>query len=339
MDTPLVDALDWTMIDSTLDPVPPPTFRRRCWLALKRLWLLFRTLRSSKVDGVFIFSAHGLSFLEKGFMAHIARMAGKRVILSPRSGIIKDDCKRSPFMRNYVRSVLRRCDVILCQSESWRQFYQHLTGLPDARFQVIENWLKLESSGSLRARSNHGNSALRVVFLGWVVRNKGIMDLVEVVRRYRERLPGVRFIICGDGRDMADVNAEVAKHGLASSFEFLGWVGGSAKKRILVEADIFVLLSYHEGLPNALLEAMAAGCAVVATKVGAVPDVVRHGVTGLLVAPGDVEAIGQALIELRTDPVLRVAMGASAEKYIRSHHDVEQAWPRILKLLLPDKGT
>ncbi len=128
--------------------------------------------------------------------------------------------------------------------------------------------------------------------------------------RMRE-LPGWRATIAGDGEVEAARRATVAM-GLADRISLPGWVGPDEVARLISEADILVLPSFIENLPVSVIEGMAAGLAVVATPVGAVEDIVTDGESGLLVPPGDVDALTAALTRLVGDPALRARLGAAA---------------------------
>jgi len=100
----------------------------------------------------------------------------------------------------------------------------------------------------------------------------------------------------------------------AKRFELLGVVGGRAKADALAAADVFVLPSYAEGMPMAILEAMAAGMAIIATPVGSIGEAVTDGQEGFLVAPGDVEALAGRIAALDGDFELRRRMGQAARQ-------------------------
>lgn len=101
--------------------------------------------------------------------------------------------------------------------------------------------------------------------------------------------------MAGDG-EVEQVRARVAERGLEDRVAVLGWVDGEKKLELLRNAAAVVLPSYHEGLPMAILEGMAAGKAIISTTVGAIPEVVTGG-NGTLVEPGDVIALAQALLQ------------------------------------------
>ena len=320
--SPLSAHVSWITLDSTMESLPPPSFGRRLLLAAKRVVVFFMLMFRRNLDGVLIFTADGLSFVEKGLMVLLARLCHKRVLLSPRSGFALDDLQKSQFMRQYIPFVLRRCERIICQSDYWKQVYQAFSGLPESRFVVMKSWIDTAPYASLAAPT--GVHPVVVLFMGWIVRNKGIFDLVEAVHCFRDDLYGTRFVICGGGPELETLQQCIADLQLSSWFDFRGWVSGAEKLSLLQQAAIFVLPSYREGVPNALLEAMAAGRAVVATRVGGIPDLIVDEGMGRLVEAGDTHGLGKTLVELCHNPALCCTLGAKARQHILAHHDINQ---------------
>lgn len=155
--------------------------------------------------------------------------------------------------------------------------------------------------------------------VGTVTRFGAPKDPVTTVAAFAsivERWPDARLVLVGDGPARGDVVALAGSLGVGGSCVFTGVRGDVAA--LLAGFDVFVLTSSSEGLPRAVVEAMAAGVPVVASAVGGVPELVRDGDTGLLVPPGDVAAVGVALSKLIDDPALarhlvergRAALGA-----------------------------
>jgi glycosyltransferase involved in cell wall biosynthesis len=139
---------------------------------------------------------------------------------------------------------------------------------------------------------------------------KGGEVLLDALPAILERHPGVRVTIAGPGEPpgrMGDVNG---------SAEWLGWLDADAKAKALREADVFLMPSTSEGLPVALLEAMAYGKPIVATRVGGIPDVLADGREGLLVPPGDVAALADAVGTLVADPQRALELGRAAKQRV-----------------------
>ena len=137
------------------------------------------------------------------------------------------------------------------------------------------------------------------------------------------RLPGLRVAVAGSGPEEASLRAKVESAGLSGSFTLLG--SRSDVGALLAAADAFCLPSRHEGLPISLLEAMQAGLACVATRVGGVPGMIADGVEGLLVEPDDPEELAAALGRVLGDADAGGAMGARARELVRERYDVAAA--------------
>jgi glycosyltransferase involved in cell wall biosynthesis len=229
---------------------------------------------------------------------------------------------------------------MLCQGTVYRDFFVNRIGLPVDRCPVLNNWtatpplLKIGLSRGQRAVS----SPLEILFLGWVEKEKGIFELLECTLRLSDRndSPTFRLLIAGGGSAMAEANRYVNAHGLTDVVQFLDWIDGDEKLERLRNAELLVLPSHIEGMPNALIEAMAAGLPVVGTDVGAVGDVVSDGVTGFIVPPGDVDRLFEVLLELLGDPDLRSRMGQAGRRVAIERFSTERAVDQLLQLATAD---
>ena len=150
----------------------------------------------------------------------------------------------------------------------------------------------------------------RVVFLGRVVRAKGVETLVAAAALLRT--PGVQVLLVGDGPDRARVQAAARRLGLSGRLHVTGFVAHDRVPAVLAAADLLVLPSFYEELGTVLIEALQVGLPAVASDVGGIPEVVEHGRTGLLVAPGDPAALAQAIDAVLGDPALRARLQAGA---------------------------
>jgi glycosyltransferase involved in cell wall biosynthesis len=150
----------------------------------------------------------------------------------------------------------------------------------------------------------------RVVFAGRLERFKGAQVLVDAVPYLLESHPDARFVICGAGPMLAALRSQVERLGVGHAVELTGWLDPSQVHRRIAEADIVVVPSiWPEAFGLTCIEAFAAGAPVVASSVGALPELVRPDVTGLLVPPQDARALAAALDRLISDPALRRRLG------------------------------
>jgi glycosyltransferase involved in cell wall biosynthesis len=164
-----------------------------------------------------------------------------------------------------------------------------------------------------------GQAHLQLLFVGAYGRRKGIYELVEALGRLRQGGHDVRLRIVGPPEfpDEVDRLAEAIRTaGLQDAVTLTGPLPAPEVAAELRAADVFCLPSYREGLPMAILEAMAVGLPVVVTPVGGIPDVVRDGESGFVVPPGDAQSLADAVGALAVDPELRRRLGARASAVV-----------------------
>jgi len=156
-----------------------------------------------------------------------------------------------------------------------------------------------------------------------VFRRQKRLDLwLEAARRIAEHEPEARFLIVGDGPLRAEIEEQAGRLGLAQRIVFAGLLDDVGP--LLAAIDVYLMTSEFEGLPLALLEAMAAGRAVVVTAVGGIPEAVTDGETGVVRRFGDVEGLAGAVADLLADPERRAALGAAARRRVAESFGIER---------------
>lgn len=143
-----------------------------------------------------------------------------------------------------------------------------------------------------------------------------------------------KLTIAGRGHAEAAAHQQLHEHQLQAHVHFAGWLQGGELEACLAASDVLVLPSWAEGLPNAMIEAMAAGLAVVASAVGNVPHVVGDGREALLVPPRNVPALTDALRRVLRDPALRLALQRAGYELARTRFAVEPAMQRLAEIVL-----
>ena len=332
--SPLSEHVEWHLLESIMESLPPPPLSRRAWLAAVRLARFSWWLVSRRIDTVMIFTANDWSIAEKGLMALIAKLMNARVVLCPRSGYLIQEYRRLRLMRFWLRLVIHCSDNVVCQGRRWREFFSSVSGLQADRFPIIYNIVG-DGAFDFVALPDR-DLAERALLMGWVERNKGIFDLIETVDRFRQEMRGMKFVICGQGKDRDEFQVELRRRKLVDFFEMRGWVDEIGKKNQLSEADLCLMLSHCEGMPNAMLESMAAGRPVVATSVGAVSDIVEEGRNGFLCEPHDIDEIGFRILDLRRSLQLRKRMGNRASESVKSAMGSNVVWRKWLAVLRPN---
>lgn len=226
-----------------------------------------------------------------------------------------------PATRRLVRFFLDRATVIVVLSERWAAWMHRVTSNP--RIVVIPNAVALPPAGAIGAREPG-----LIAFTGRCTPQKGLHDLLEAVASLAAREPGLRIECAGEG-DLDALRGHAHALGIAGRVTLRGWIAPRERDQLLARAAIFVLPSHAEALPMSLLEAMAAGCPVIASGVGGIPDLIRDGVNGLLVPPAAPRELAGALAALLADPELAARLGRAARATVAERYTLERAMERL----------
>lgn len=316
--------INLTIIDSAQESFPRPTMNQRIKKALVRLADLIKVLRKQKVDKVIIFCSGGFSFYEKSSLALISVIFGVKTLLFVRSGHFMTECSQSKVKRLIATLLLKIPHQIGAQGESWKAFYRQL-GVPDEKIMIVRNWLPDSRyiAKSPKRYIENKKQKLTYIFVGWVVKSKGIYELVQAVGQ-SDVLKKCRFIVAGGGESLDDVENLIQKEKIGC-IELLGWQTPEQIDELLQDAHVFVLPSYAEGFPNALLEALSQGLPAVVTSVGSIPDSAIDGKNAELVEPKNSHSLRVALEKFYYSPELieqysQKSLSIVTEKHLREEN-------------------
>lgn len=305
---------------------------RKLATAGRALVVLAGLLASRAVDVAHIHFSGRASFYRKSVFILLCRAFGVPIIGHAHDGLFPEFYREcGPVRRRYIRAVLNRLDRLIVLSEESQALYAALyrRGEPV----VIPNPVPVPFPTDRPPTDRPAGGAGRPVLLslGWLGPAKGTYDLLSAFPEILKRFPDAELWLGGAG-EVETVRRRIANEPWGAQVRLLGWVSGADKEAALRRACIFLLPSYAEGLPMALLEAMAHGLPVIATPVGGIPQAVVDGMTGLLVPPGDVRALERAVLALLGDPERAAALGAAARRRMLERYDVSVVLERIAGL-------
>jgi glycosyltransferase involved in cell wall biosynthesis len=282
-----------------------------------------------------IATAFGLSFVKHSVCVLIARLAGSRVLLHHHCGLAPLYTDRSRGWRWYFRQVIRLTNGVIALSKEWLQLAEIVPGCKVYELPNAIDLSQYRPIASQRIAPVGGPSQVNILCLGYLGRNKGTYELIESARVLRERGLPVSFDLVGEELATGEgelLKQEIARTGLEGIVRLHPPVGGEEKNAYLRKADIFAQPSYSEGMPIAIIEAMACGLPIVASRVGGIPDQVSEGVNGFLVDARRADQLAQALEKLVSDPGLRAGMQANSARLAVEKFDVEVLVPRLVKI-------
>jgi L-malate glycosyltransferase len=259
-----------------------------------------------------------------------ARLARVPVTLASKRSL---DTYSNPLQRLASRIPCSLADCVTANAEEVRRHAHEVEGCSLDKIAVIPNGVDLTRFATTVATPppvELPDSGPIVGCVGRLSGKKGHTDLLKAAALVLRRRPDTTFVLVGDGTLRSELRAQADGLGLNGQVRFVGHVSDPVP--LLYRMNLFVLPSRIEGMSNALLEAMAANRAVVATSVGGNSEVVVDGVTGLLVPPRDPARLADAVLTLLGDPQRASAMGAAGRARVEACYSV-QAMVRQLEEL------
>lgn len=333
----LSEEIEWILLDTTNKSVPPPPMFDRVFSAVKRIFKFIYLLLFCNPSSVLVFTANGPSVYEKGIMIIIAKLFRKNTIFAPRGGGLIEELKASDFKRKIFKLVTKYSNYIICQGVFWQKYFNGLLGRDyTQKLVIIPNWIDYQLYQYPKKNfCNKDANSVNILFMGWIQIEKGIHDLFDAILRIKKINKRINVYFLGDGNQRAILQkrAQTENNNTDIHFLFPGWVHGDEKLAFLHRADIFVLPSYAEGMPNSLIEAMATGIASISTNVGAVPDLIEHQVNGIMINPKDINALTDSLNQLLYNVELRDVLAAKAKEKIYRYHSLDSAVASFKRIL------
>ncbi len=253
----------------------------------------------------------------------VAKMLGARVVYQVHGGdlpLVFFGGRALPTA--FLRWTLRLPDLVVvlakCELDAYRAF------VPEQEIVALPNGIDCRPFATLPTVRSYPDTPLRLLYVGRLAREKGLYESLQAVRLAHELGVDVRLVVAGSGPEEARLKRYAQALSIASRVTFAGPVFGSDKVKLMAGSDVMLLPSYAEGLPYALLEAMAAGLPMIATPVGAIPDVMTDGIHGFIVPPHDGKAIAEALAVMAGDREQLSWMSRASRRRIRAAFSIER---------------
>ena len=250
-----------------------------------------KAIRREKIDIVHLNTALVPLSIGRDFaLATAARVAGRPVLLHLHGGRFLMEEFKSRALASMSRKMFRLANVILVLSEHEEKSLTNRW--KNLNIRVLPNAVAIDEASNIERRLNDEPT---IIYLGRLHESKGLFEIIEACRILKNEGAAFRFNCFGAG-EMKDFFVREMTEILGDKFYYGGVIAGAEKWRCLAESDVFLLPSrYGEGLPMALLEAMAAGCIVIAANVASVRAVVSDGENGLMVEPYNTDQIVEKL--------------------------------------------
>lgn len=295
-----------------------------------------------------------VGLLRDSMMIFWARLWRCRITVHLKGGNYDDFYAAQPrWLKWLIRAMLRQTDAIVVLSEQLRKMYDFEPALHD-RIHVVLNGLPFQPDDlPTSGKKVNQEQPIRLLYLSSLIESKGYFDVLEAVRiLVKDHGLKVKCRFCGlflqsvadDVRVKSAEHAKqlfmdfVSEHDLSHSVEYVGLVSGERKQEELKKADFFVLPTNYniEGQPVCMIEALAYGCILIATRYRALPDMLVEGQNGSFVEYQKPEQIAQAVIKMSQDPDKFHQMSNYSLEHFRKHFTREEHLSRIIPLITAD---
>lgn len=252
---------------------------RVCWLCL-----LDRDIQIVHIHG-----AANASFYRCKIFIKLGKMFRKKIILHEHAADFATFYEDSRE-KQVIIDTINTCDYLIVLSYSWKDYFVSI----GVRKDIIEVLNNVISPPILQPTSRIDNR-LHLLYLGEISKRKGGFDLLQALSDNKDYFKDKIMLRLGGNEVDGDIRTFIKKHELSSFITYEGWISGQKKVDCLNWEDVYILPSYNEGLPVAILEAMSYSHPIIATPVGGISEVVHSGVNGILIEPGNLVQIADAL--------------------------------------------
>lgn len=321
-------------LDSTQRSVPVPHISIRFFHSLRRMWRLLKILLFKYPSVTLIFTSDGLSALEKGFYILICKIFKSKTLIFPRAGNLINQANSSSLFLGTLKFLFNKADIFLCQGNKWEHFASEKLKINSEKIKLVGNWTATDSLIEIGENKNYNSdNKLNFIFIGWIEDHKGIFELLNASRSLKNK--NINFNLTFVGKGNAEVSAIefLRNHNLNNDISFIGWKNSKELNALLKWNDVFVLPSWNEGMPNSMIESMAAGLAVIVTSVGVISDFLKNGEHALIIPPKDSKALENAMIKIINDEDLRIKLSQNGHKLVKNKFSTNRELNKLKKII------
>jgi glycosyltransferase involved in cell wall biosynthesis len=293
------------------------------------LYNVYRAINRQQTQVVHIHSCALFSFWRDMGHLILARSLRCRVIWHLHDGTFLQFLSQgNSIKRALIRWALAEGSVTIVLSEGSRKRLR--PHAPRVDWRVVANGVAIPT-----AHPKQKNQQTRFLFIGNLTHRKGAYDLIEAVECAAQQGIHTEIRLAGgevEPGQRAEIEKRITESPCAQQFKLLGIITGCEKEQVLATSDCIVLPSYAEGLPMVLLEGMAYGLPVIATRIGSIPEAVEEAVEGFLIEPGDVSNLAERIVRLATDNDLRGRMHRAARQRVEKEFSLDTMADTILAI-------
>lgn len=284
-------------------------------------WIKF-SFKVCRYELVHIHMASDVSLYRKLPFIWLTKVFGKKLVIQQHGGNIKQfyysECGKT--RQKLIKRILRKADFFLVVAPYLKEIFKDI--VEEDKIVILPNAIEIPE------KINPDYSGQNLLFLGRLCKEKGINELLDAVAELKQEFPKLQLYL---GGIWVDEKLEEKAKEYEEFVHYLGWIDSKKKDAYFQKCNIFVLPTYFEGLPMSLLEAMAYGCACVASEVGGIPQVMTDRKDGLMIPSKDVQSLKEALKNLLCDSELQKKLGVNARKTVEDNFEINKSIRDLIK--------
>lgn len=290
---------------------------------------------NEKPDVVHIHMSHHGSFDRASLIGAFCKKKGVPVVVHLHGSEFKkyfDECNSQK--KKKIQKFFKECSTVITLGNDWKNFV--LSIVPIANVVVLNNTVHIPDE-TVKQEENK----IHFLYLGVLFKRKGLDDLLQAIKKVVSSgcIDGkdVVFNIGGTGPEESQLKAKTQSYRITQYVNYLGWVNGNDKINELTSNQVFVLPSYNEGLPIAILEAISYGMPVIATSVGSVSEAVKNSINGYAFKPGDIDGYAKAITDLICNYELRCSMAQASRNLATEKFNENVYFDKIVEIYKKSK--
>lgn len=277
------------------------------------------------IEIIHIHGAANASFYRCRIFIKLAKKNNKKVILHEHAADFKE-FYNSASNKEQIVATINSCDCLIVLSKSWKEFFSSIGVKPDNIY-VLNNIV----SPPVAKNKPHNEGKLHLMYMGEISNRKGIFDLLKAINANKDYLKDKLLLRIGGNEVDGNIKLYIKDNNLENFVSFEGWISGLKKIDCLTWEDVYILPSYNEGLPIAILEAMSYSHPIISTPVGGISEVVNNNMNGILVHPGNIREIFEAIKFYIENPEKIKTHGMESFKIVKKYFP-EYVFDKLTKI-------
>lgn len=302
-------------------------FIKKIFFFLRGFLKFIKMLIKNDFDIAHIHMSYKGSFFRKYLIVKFSKLFKKKVILHLHGSEFEIFYNNSnQKIKNMIKNLLESVDSVIVLGENWERIIKSIA--PNAKIDIFKNAVNVPDY-----KAQWSDEKINILFLGVLIKRKGIYELIEAINELNKngviKNKKLNFLIAGSGIEEKSIKNKINEYNISYCVEMLGWINRDMKEMLFNKSQIFILPSYNEGLPMAILEAMSYGIPVISTDVGSVSEVVINDKTGYLISPGSIKEIIESIKLIIANENAWKAKSSICKKIIEEEFNEEKYFKKI----------